>query len=213
LLPEHKDDIVAFAASSNLLTYATGLFVSVFVALPFAEWLYKVLAKFRKTTQRDASHLNDAMTLNDGEEVTVSTPVLIQALAFMCVLLLIVNWVGTKNDPFTALPGMLILFVCCVIGILVKKVIPLGVPSIAWVSIVAIIIALPVMPMADYVMSATDKLGLLPLITPTLAYAGIAISQSEVALFQKSGVKIAIIALLTFTGTYLGSVIIAHMLL
>ncbi len=213
LLPEHKDDIVAFAASSNLLTYATGLFVSVFVALPFAEWLYKVLAKFRKTTQRDASHLNDAITLNDGEEVTVSTPVLIQALAFMCVLLLIVNWVGTKNDPFTALPGMLILFVCCVIGILVKKVIVLGVPSIAWVSIVAIIIALPVMPMADYVMSATDKLGLLPLITPTLAYAGIAISQSEVALFKKSGIKIAIIALLTFTGTYLGSVIIADMLL
>ncbi|STY86838.1 Uncharacterised protein [Moraxella ovis] len=69
------------------------------------------------------------------------------------------------------------------------------------------------MPMADYVLSATDKLGLLPLITPTLVYAGIAISRSEVALFKKSGVKIAIIALLTFTGTYLGSVVIADFML
>lgn len=213
LLPEHKEDIVAFAASSNLLTYATGLFVSVFVALPFAEWLYKMLAKFKKSHVLNADYINDSMSMDDGEEVKVSTSVLIQSLAFICVLLLIVNWVGTKNDPLTALPGMMILFACCVAGILIKKVIPLGVPSIAWVSIVAIIIALPVMPMAEYVMAATDKLGLLPLITPTLAYAGIAISQSEVALFKKSGIKIAIVALLTFTGTYIGSVAIADWML
>lgn len=213
VLPEHKDDIVAFAASSNLLTYATGLFVSVFVALPFAEWLYKVLSKFRKTNQQNAAHLDDKMIQDDHEEASVSTTVLIQALAFVCVLLLLVNWVGTKNDPLAALAGMAILFACCVLGILIKKVIPLGVPSIAWVSIVAIIAASPIMPVADYVLAATDKLGLLPLITPTLVYAGIAISQSEVTLFKKSGVKIAIIALLTFTGTYLGSVVIADLML
>ncbi|MFA9485879.1 DUF3100 domain-containing protein [Moraxella haemolytica] len=213
LLPEHKEDIIAFAASSNLLTYATGLFVSVFVALPFAEWLYKVIAKFRKTHVLNAEHINDCVSMDDGEEIKVATSVLIQSLAFICVLLLVVNWVGTNNDLFVALPGMMILFACCVVGILIKKVIPLGVPSIAWVSIVAILVALPAMPMADYVIAATDKLGLLPLITPTLAYAGIAISQSEVALFKKSGVKIAIIALLTFTGTYLGSVAIADWML
>ncbi|WP_432480649.1 DUF3100 domain-containing protein [Moraxella sp. ZY200743] len=213
LLPEHKEDIIAFAASSNLLTYATGLFVLVFVALPFAEWLYKVIAKFRKTHVLNAEHINDCVSMDDGEEIKVATSVLIQSLAFICVLLLVVNWVGTNNDLFVALPGMMILFACCVVGILIKKVIPLGVPSIAWVSIVAILVALPAMPMADYVIAATDKLGLLPLITPTLAYAGIAISQSEVALFKKSGVKIAIIALLTFTGTYLGSVAIADWML
>lgn len=213
LLPEHKDDIVAFAASSNLLTYATGLFVSVFVALPFAEWLYKALSKFKKTDELNAAHLDDKMVMDDGEEVKVATSVLIGALAFVCLLLLIVNWVGAKHDPITALPGMLILFACCVAGILVKKIIPLSVPSIAWVSIVAIIIAIPAMPISEYVVSATDKLGLLPLITPTLAYAGIAISKSEVTLFKKSGVKIAVIALLTFTGTYIGSVIIAQLML
>ncbi|SIR99793.1 hypothetical protein SAMN02745664_11311 [Moraxella cuniculi DSM 21768] len=108
---------------------------------------------------------------------------------------------------------MTILFVCCLIGIFVKKIIPVGVPNIAWISIAAIFAALPFMPMADYVIAATDKLGLLPLITPALAYAGIAISKSEVSLFKQSGVKIMIIALLTFTGTYLGSVIIADALL
>lgn len=211
ILPEHKEDIVAFAASSNLLTYATGLFVSIFIALPFAEWLFNVSSKLRKT--QSASFATEEIGTADNDEVSISLAQLITGLVFICTLLLIVNWVGTKTSPIEALPGMAILFVCCLIGIFVKKIVPIGVPNIAWISIVAIFIALPFMPMADYVIAETDKLGLLPLITPALAYAGMAISKSEISLFKQSGIKIIIIALLTFTGTYLGSVVIADALL
>lgn len=211
ILPEHKEDIVAFAASSNLLTYATGLFVSIFIALPFAEWLFNVSSKLRKT--QSASFATEEIGTADNDEISISLAQLITGLVFICTLLLIVNWVGTKTSPIEALPGMAILFVCCLIGIFVKKIVPIGVPNIAWISIVAIFIALPFMPMADYVIAETDKLGLLPLITPALAYAGMAISKSEISLFKQSGIKIIIIALLTFTGTYLGSVVIADALL
>ncbi|WP_114799993.1 DUF3100 domain-containing protein [Moraxella canis] len=211
ILPEHKEDIVAFAASSNLLTYATGLFVSIFIALPFAEWLFNVSSKLRKT--QSASFVTEEIGTADNDEVSISLAQLITGLVFICTLLLIVNWVGTKTSPIEALPGMAILFVCCLIGIFVKKIVPIGVPNIAWISIAAIFIALPFMPMADYVIAETDKLGLLPLITPALAYAGMAISKSEISLFKQSGIKIIMIALLTFTGTYLGSVVIADALL
>lgn len=211
ILPEHKEDIVAFAASSNLLTYATGLFVSIFIALPFAEWLFNVSSKLRKT--QSASFATEEIGTADNDEVSISLAQLITGLVFICTLLLIVNWVGTKTSPIEALPGMAILFVCCLIGIFVKKIVPIGVPNIAWISIAAIFIALPFMPMADYVIAETDKLGLLPLITPALAYAGMAISKSEISLFKQSGIKIIMIALLTFTGTYLGSVVIADALL
>lgn len=40
-LPEQKDTILALAAASNILTYATGLYVGLFVALPLTEWLYR----------------------------------------------------------------------------------------------------------------------------------------------------------------------------
>ena len=43
-LPEMSDTIVALAGASNLLTYATGLYVGLFVALPMVEWLYRRLA-------------------------------------------------------------------------------------------------------------------------------------------------------------------------
>ncbi|WP_024953765.1 DUF3100 domain-containing protein [Sulfurospirillum arcachonense] len=43
--PELEGTITAFAAASNVMTYATGLYMSLFVALPIAEWFYKVLSK------------------------------------------------------------------------------------------------------------------------------------------------------------------------
>ncbi|WP_227685711.1 hypothetical protein [Psychrobacter sp. NZS113] len=56
-------------------------------------------------------------------------------------------------------------------------------------------------------------MGVLQLLTPVLAYAGFAISQMEVDLFKKSGFKIAVVAILTFTGTFIGSAMIAQVML
>lgn len=39
--PEATGTITALAGSSNLLTYATGMYVSLFVGLPMVEWLYR----------------------------------------------------------------------------------------------------------------------------------------------------------------------------
>lgn len=39
--PDQEQLILALAAASNILTYATGLYVGVFVALPLTEWLYR----------------------------------------------------------------------------------------------------------------------------------------------------------------------------
>lgn len=41
--PDMREELLAFASASNLLTYATGLYVSLFLALPMAEWLYRKL--------------------------------------------------------------------------------------------------------------------------------------------------------------------------
>ena len=37
-----KDQILGFAATSNLLTGLTGIYVLIFVALPLINWLYGV---------------------------------------------------------------------------------------------------------------------------------------------------------------------------
>lgn len=40
IVPDQRDLILGLAAASNVLTYATGLYLSLFVALPLTEWLY-----------------------------------------------------------------------------------------------------------------------------------------------------------------------------
>src|SRR5690554_5201469 len=47
-LPEMKEELLAFAGASNLMTYATGLYLSLFVALPLAEKMYSVLSGKRE---------------------------------------------------------------------------------------------------------------------------------------------------------------------
>ena len=210
-VPAQAETITAFAATSNLLTYATGLFVSLFVALPFTEFLYKVINKFKKNDSSTATQ--KGFGLKVPEQSILSVKQSLSLLAVICIVLLLSNWVGQGVNPISALPAMLILFACCIAGVLLKEIIPVNVPAIAWISIVAILISLPQFPMSEYVLVETDKLGVLQLITPVLAYAGFAISQMEVNLFKKSGFKIAVVALLTFTGTFLGSAVVAQALL
>ncbi|MCG3809185.1 DUF3100 domain-containing protein [Psychrobacter sp. Ps4] len=211
-VPSQEETITAFAATSNLLTYATGLFVSLFIALPFTEFLYKIVSKLKNNKSADAKTETDFGAVME-EPASLSTMQSFILLAVICVVLLLSNWVGQGVDPIDGLPAMLILFACCIIGILLKRFIPVNVPAIAWISIVAILISLPQFPFNAYVLAETEKLGTLQLLTPVLAYAGFAISQMEVDLFKKSGFKIAIVAILTFTGTFIGSAMIAQVML
>lgn len=40
-VPEMKDTILAYAATSNMLTGVTGMYLTIFVGLPLVNWLYK----------------------------------------------------------------------------------------------------------------------------------------------------------------------------
>lgn len=44
VVPDQKGLVLALAAASNILTYATGLYAGLFIALPLTEWLYRTFA-------------------------------------------------------------------------------------------------------------------------------------------------------------------------
>lgn len=47
VFPEFETDIIALAGASNLISTATGLYVSIFIALPLTEKMYAFFIKFR----------------------------------------------------------------------------------------------------------------------------------------------------------------------
>ena len=83
----------------------------------------------------------------------------------------------------------------------------------AWISLVAIVLTLPWTPGSEWILNYVKQVNVLALATPVLAYAGLAISKHEFETFKHSGWKIIIVAILIFIGTYLGSALVAHIVL
>ena len=110
------------------------------------------------------------------------------------------------------MPGVLILITIAFVGILLSKIIPIKIPSVAYIVTLSTIVTIPGMPMAELISNYTAKVNFLALCTPILAYAGIYTGKNMDTL-KKTGWKIFILALFVMLGTYLGSAIIAQIIL
>lgn len=132
-------------------------------------------------------------------------------LLIACLIGLVSVWVGVGTSPLVALPGMIVFFLCSVIGILLARFVPVAIPAVGWVSLIAIVATIPGVPGADWVIAACKKVDFLSLATPALAYGGLALSRTEFAIARRSGWKIVLVAICVMLGTYVGSVIIADL--
>lgn len=152
-------------------------------------------------------------TFENSEESKLTFKENLIALAVISLVSLVSNWAGTGTNPIETLPAMLIIYAMVVIGLLLAKFVPIGFPAVAWVSLVSVLLTIPVSPVSAPILAELKGISFLAMVTPVLAYAAIAITKMEVDLFKRSGFKIAIISILVFTGTYVGSVFVANALL
>jgi len=125
---------------------------------------------------------------------------------------LIGNWAGYDILPLAAVPGMIVLILICLAGFVLRDLIPLNFPSIAYISIIGVIVSMPWFPGSAKVVEWTTEVQLLALATPILAYAGIAIGRSWTD-FVKLGWKTIVVACLVMLGTFIGSALIAELIL
>ncbi len=136
----------------------------------------------------------------------------LQALLICGLMSLVANTVGTKNAFVDAIPGMLILIALAFVGIWLGKVLPGGIPGVAYVVTIGCILTYPGLPTAEFINAAVSKVGFLQLCTPILAYAGIAICK-DLDVFAKSSWRIVAVSCVVFIGTYIGSAVIAQVIL
>ena len=119
----------------------------------------------------------------------------------------------SSNIPFLdAVPGMLILIAISLAGIIAARVLPGGIPAVAYITTLGCILTYPGLPGSEIVNMYMKKVGFLALCTPILAYAGISIGKDMDA-FTKTGWRIVVLACVIFIGTYLGSAVIAEVIL
>jgi hypothetical protein len=133
-------------------------------------------------------------------------------LVIFGVIALFGNWVGFEVMPIVALPGMIVLVLICLIGLMIHKLLPFKIPSVAYIAIIGVVVSASAFPGSEKVVEWTTEVNLLALATPILAYAGIAIGRSWTD-FKKLGWRSLVVAVFVLLGTFIGSALIAEVIL
>ena len=122
------------------------------------------------------------------------------------------NVVGYHYPFFESFIGMLILCGISLVGLIIEMYLPWDIPSILYISILGLVLALPISPVSDIIIYYTSRVELISLTTVLLAYAGISMGK-DLSDFKKVGLKGIIVTFFVIFGTYVGSALIAQVVL
>jgi hypothetical protein len=125
---------------------------------------------------------------------------------------LLSNLIGYNTSMLKGLPGILVLMLIALVGLILSNVIPFNIPSIAYIGVIGLVITIPGFPGASYIVHWTEKVDLMSLATPVVAYAGVSIGNSWVD-FAKLGWKTIIVGMVVLISTYIGSAVVAEIVL
>lgn len=122
------------------------------------------------------------------------------------------NFVGFDVNFMDSLPGILILLAISLVAVVISRLVPLKLPIIAYCSILGLLVACPISPVREGAIEAVNKINFTAPLTMVGAFAGISISD-QIKSFLKQGWKMILIGILVMTGTFLGSALIAQIIL
>ncbi len=151
--------------------------------------------------------------LADPESEELGLPATMRDVAVVSLISIPLQLIATDLSLVQVLAGLAAIYLVCLLGVLLTRYVPFRLPSVAWISLVGIAATLPMLPWGQWFLGLVEGLDFLALAVPPLAYAGLAISKLELDVMRRSGWKLLLIAVLVFLGTYLGSAVIAEVML
>ena len=219
--PELETEITAFAATSNVLSTADTVFITVLIGLPLCTWLYnKLEPKLGKGKQAKKVEMSSAAASFEeptSERSTTFGGVFLENLIIILItgfISWIGNWIYSKGSVTLGetIPGIVILMAIALVGLVLAQLVP-KIPAVIWITVLGILLAMPYNPAtANIIVEPVGKIQMLPLATPILAYAGVTMGKNW-ADFKRIGWKGILIACLVMFGTFIGSAIIAQIVL
>lgn len=122
------------------------------------------------------------------------------------------NFIGFDVAFSQSLPGVLVLLAISAVAVFLSWLIPLKLPTVAYCSILGLLCACPVSPVAGFVIQSVGQINFTAPLTMVGAFAGMSIS-NQLRQFVKQGWKMILISVLVMTGTFFGSLVIAQVVL
>lgn len=134
------------------------------------------------------------------------------AFVLMGVMAVAGNTIGYKMPVMDAIIGYAIMLAITLVGAGFSKIIPIKLPMVFWISIIALAVTSPFSPFGTTITAYTNKVDFMALCTPILAYAGLAVGK-DLDAFKKMSWRIVIVALAVYTGTFLFATMVAEVML
>ncbi len=208
--PEVAKEVMALAAAANLITTTLGTYFTLFISLPLAVWGYRVLEpRIGRTTKASLAQSAVDQTVVD-ESVELGWSGRLSAWFAAAGLALLGTFVATKTLPAAALIAVALMIGAAVVGELLCQLFRRKVPAVCWVSLVAMFLTSPWCPLAPQITAAANSVGVLAVITPMLAFAGLSIAK-DIPAFRRLGWRIVVVSLTAGFGTFIGAVFIAEL--
>ncbi len=133
-------------------------------------------------------------------------------LAIFSIITVIGNYIGYKHPISDSLVGMAMLSLITLCGVWMERELPFDISSIIYISVIGIVLAFPGMPTSSVLLHYVSQVELLSIVTVFLAYVGIGMGKSWNE-FKALGWRAIIVTVLVIASTYLGSAIVAHIVL
>ena len=133
-------------------------------------------------------------------------------LIIFSIITVIGNYLGYQHPMTDSLVGMAILSIITLAGVWMERYLPFNISSIIYISVIGILLAFPGMPTSDFVLYYVSHVELLSIVTVFLAYVGIGMGKSWNE-FKALGWRAIIVTMIVIASTYLGSAIVAHIIL
>lgn len=135
-------------------------------------------------------------------------------LLFVSVIMILTNVIGYKMALGDSIKGILVLCAIALFGLTVSRFMSrfVKLPSMMYVSLTGLLLACPISPVKETVISMTSQVAFMAPATALGAFAGISLGK-DLKDFAKMGWKLVIITLLVITGTFIFSAIVADAVL
>jgi len=147
-------------------------------------------------------------------------------VTMVSLLILVGNWVATgiaggsnfswnaakAVNPIQALPGVFILWLACLVGVLLSRYVPVYVPTIAYIGTLTLLATIPGVPGSTQILNWVGKVNFLATATPIIAFTSLSIAK-DLNAFAKAGWRIVVAALITLFSVFFTAAIIAEIVL
>ncbi|WP_407414981.1 DUF3100 domain-containing protein [Methanobrevibacter sp.] len=218
MYPSMATQLEAFAGCSNILSFCLGIYMCIFISLPLAEklytWLSPILGKGKAQIEYDEEYVPDESIDDDSIDKLNFGKVKrwISLLFAFSVIATVGNVIGYHTSFVDSFIGMVIISLVAFIGMCLERIFPVHIPSIIYISLIGLFIAVPGVPTSGFVTHYVSQIEITTICTAFLGYVGISIGKDWED-FKKIGWRGIIVALIVIAGTYLCSATIANMLL